>query len=184
MRHPNLLSSCNAVLVVIDVQQNLMNVIHQRDRVIENTVKLIEAAGILSIPILATTQIVEKLGGFSEPVAQVLAGIELMDKTTFSCAGDARFSEALCSANREQVLLCGVECHVCVNQTAHDLLAEGYQVHVAKDAVSSRTPENWITGIEKMRDSGCIITSTETAIFELTCDAAREEFRQIHKLVK
>ena len=112
MRHPNLLSTSDTVLVVVDVQQKLMNVIHQRDRVIENTVKLIECAGIFSMPILATTQIVEKLGAFSEPVAQALAGIELMDKTTFSCVGDARFTEALRGAKRKQVLLCGVEAHV------------------------------------------------------------------------
>ena len=184
MRHPSLLSNPDTVLVVVDVQQKLMNVIHERDRVIENTVKLIEAAKVLSIPTLATTQIAEKLGGFCEPVQRALSDIDLIDKTTFSCAGSERFSEALRQMMRKQVLICGVECHVCVNQTAHDLLAEGCQVHVATDAVSSRTPENWRAGVEKMRDSGCIITSTETAIFELTQDADRPEFRQIHKLVK
>ncbi len=184
MRHGSLLSDQDAALVVVDVQQKLMNVIDEGDRVVANTVKLIESAKALSIPVLATTQIVEKLGGFCEPVQEALRGIDLIDKSTFSCCGSERFSEKLRRVARKQALICGVESHVCVSQTAHDLLVEGYQVHVAEDAVSSRTPENHRAGIEKMRDSGCVITSAETAIFELTRDAARPEFRQIHKLVK
>ena len=184
MSHPNLLSASDCALVIVDLQTRLMNAVVESDRVLANAVRLIECAKVFSVPVIATTQIADKLGAFSEPVASAFADVEFMDKTTFSCAGCPGFLDTLSGTSRKQILLCGVETHVCVNQTAHDLLAEGYQVHVVGDAVSSRTPENRSAGIGKMRDSGCIITSTEMAIFELTRDAAVKEFRSIYKLVK
>lgn len=184
MSHSNILNSSDTVLIVIDIQDSLLKAIHERDRVVENTVRLIEAAKIFSIPILVTLQNAGRLGDCTQAVADALPHADRIDKMAFSCCGSENFLEKLRETKRRQALLCGVESHVCVNQTAHDLLSQGYSVHLAKDAISSRTPDNWITGIEKMRDSGCVITSTETAIFELTKDASSPEFKKILPLVK
>ncbi|MEN6581719.1 MAG: hydrolase [Armatimonadota bacterium] len=184
MRHPNILDESGAALLVIDLQDSLLKAIHEHERVVANSVKLIETAKIFSIPILVTLQYAQRLGDVTQAVADALPHDTRMDKMTFSCVDGEGFIEALEQTGRRQVIICGVETHVCVNQTAHDLLARGYSVHIVKDAVSSRTPANWATGIEKMRDSGCVITSTETAIFELIRDASRAEFKKILPLIK
>ncbi len=184
MSHPNILDNTRAVLVVVDLQDALLKVIFERERVVSNAVRLIEAAKVLSVPTLVTLQYAQKLGDCTQAVADALTHDERFDKMSFSCLGSWEFVEALERTGRRQVILVGVETHVCINQTAHDLLQNGYCVHVVKDAVSSRTAENWSVGIEKMSDSGCLITSTETAIFELVRDASRPEFKQILPLVK
>lgn len=184
MSHPNLLESSDTALIVLDVQDAFLKAIYERERVVLNSVKLIEAAKIFSIPIIVTLQNAERLGDCNEEVAAALPSDARLNKMTFSCLGGPCFPETLEETMRRRVLICGIETHICINQTAHDLLVRGYSVHIAKDAVSSRTPENWLTGIEKMRDSGCVITSTEMAIFELTEDASREEFKKILPLVK
>lgn len=184
MSHPSLLESSDTVLLVVDMQDVLLNVIHERERVIRNTVRLVEVAKIFSIPILVTLQNPARLGDCSPELASALPHDSRISKMTFSCLGGECFPEKLDELGRRQVLICGVETHICVNQTAHDLLARGFGVQIAKDAVSSRTSDNWIVGIEKMRDSGCVITSTETAIYELTKDASTPEFKRVLKLVK
>ena len=184
MSHANLLDSSDAVLVVVDVQDSLLKAIFESERVVRNTVRLIEAAKVFSIPVLVTLQNARRLGDCTDSVAVVLPDNARIDKMCFSCCGNEDFVAALEQTGRRQVLMCGVETHVCINQTVHDLLDMGYVVHVPKDAVSSRTSDNWNIGIEKMRDSGCIIASTETAIFELMKDASRPEFKQILPIVK
>ncbi len=184
MSHSRMLDNSSALLVVVDIQEKLMKAIHEGDKVIENTVRLIEAMKVLGVPVVGTLQIPSKLGGFSPAVEEALEGFPIYDKSTFSCAGSSDFTGELDRLARQQIILCGVETHVCVNQTAHDLLSLGCHVHVVADAVSSRTPENKQIGLEKMRDSGCIITSLEAAIFELLQDAARPEFKSVLPLVK
>jgi len=184
MSHPNLLDSADTVLVVIDLQESLLRAICERDRVVANTLRLIEAAKVFSVPIIVTVQNAQRLGTTIPEIDVCIPHDIRVDKMSFSCFGGACFPDMLRETTRRQALLCGVETHVCVNQTAHDLLARGYSVHVAKDAVGSRTPDNWVAGVEKMRDSGCIITSTEMAIFELTQDASGDEFKKILPLVK
>lgn len=184
MSHRNILSATDAALVVVDVQDALLQVIYEQERVVANTVRLIEAAKVFGIPMLVTLQYAARLGDCTQPVADAVPHADRYDKMSFSCLGAPGFAEALEQTNRTQVILVGVETHVCVNQTAHDLLERGLSVHIVKDAVSSRTPDNWQTGTDKMRDSGCVITSTETAIFELTRDASSPEFKRILPLVK
>lgn len=184
MRHPNLLNSSDTVLLVIDMQDKLLKAIYESERIVNNTVKLIETAKIFSIPVIVTLQNAERLGGCTQAIADALPHDSTMNKMTFSCCGGGCFDDAVRETGRKQVLICGVETHICVNQTAHDLLTMGYSVQIAKDAVSSRTMDNWITGIEKMRDSGCVITSTETAMYEFIQDAATPEFKKILPLVK
>ena len=174
----------DTVLLVVDVQDTFLKVIHEAERVVANTVKLIEAAKVFDIPIVVTLQNAERMGDVTQAVADALPQIDRFNKMTFSCFGGEGFEEMFRDLWRNQVLICGIETHVCVNQTAHDCLASGYRVHIAKDAISSRTAENWVAGIEKMRDSGCVITSTEMAIFELLRDAASPEFKKILPIVK
>jgi len=185
MSHPNILEAEDCVLLVVDLQDSLLRVIHESDKVITNTIKLVETAKIFSIPVLLTVQYRDKLGPTTKAVADVLpAGVVEIDKTSFSCFYGEGFEEMLGRSLKRQVLICGVETHVCVNQTAHDLLLEGYSVHVASDAVSSRTAENRNAGLDKIRQSGCIITSTEMAMFELLKDAGHPEFKQMLPFVK
>lgn len=184
MKNQRILNSQDAVLVVVDIQEKLHSKIFENERVTENSVKLIEACKVMEVPIITTLQYREKLGECVQPIEDALPDKERLNKMTFSCMGADCFPNILNNTDRKQVILCGIETHVCVNQTAHDLLSNGYNVHVVKDAVSSRTKENWIAGIEKMRDSGCIITSTEMAIFEMVRDASSEIFKKILPVVK
>lgn len=184
MTHPAVLSASDSVLLVVDVQDAFLKAIWERERVIENAVKLVEAAKVFEAPVLVTLQNAQRLGGCSQAVADALPQGDCIDKMTFSCLGDDTFRRLIEDTGRRQVLICGVETHICVNQTAHDLLSLGFTVHIARDAVSSRTQANWEVGIEKMRGSGCVITSTEAAIFELLGDASKPEFKQILPLVK
>lgn len=185
MRHQNLLDSSGALLLVVDVQDAFLKAIHEPERVVANTVKLVEAAKVFSLPIIVTVQNEARMGGTTQAVMDVLPNdVKAINKMAFSCMGAEYFPEQLNKADRRQVLICGVETHICVSQTAHDLLAQGYRVHVAKDAVSSRTLDNWDIGIEKMRSSGCVITSTEAAIFEITKDASGPEFKRILPIIK
>jgi nicotinamidase-related amidase len=185
MSHPNVLDAGDCVLIVVDLQDSLLRVIHGSDKVISNTIKLIETAKIFSVPILLTVQYRDKLGPTTKAVADVLpADVVEVDKTTFSCLHGGCFGEILDNTLRRQAIICGVETHVCVNQTAHDLLAAGYCVQIVSDAVSSRTVENREIGLGKMRQSGCIITSTEMAMFELIRDAGSVEFKRLLPFVK
>lgn len=184
MSHKNILQKEKAVLVVVDMQDALLKVIHENDLVTENCAKLVQCANVFEVPVLVTLQYQARLGDVTEGIATHLAHDDATDKMTFSCCGSQGFVSELQKTGKEQVILCGIETHVCVNQTAHDLLAAGYSVHIVSDAVSSRTPENKLVGLEKMRDSGCVIASTEMAVFELTKEAGTERFKEILPLVK
>ena len=117
-------------------------------------------------------------------MAEHLEGVEPIEKVCFSAVQADGFSRTLQDARRDQVLLCGIETHVCVNQTALDLLSDGVEVHVVQDAVSSRTAENRALGLHKMERSGATVTSVETALFELVRQAGTPEFKQVQALVK
>ena len=173
----------NTVLVVIDVQGKLAQSMHEKDALFENIAKLIKAAGVLEIPIIQTEQYPKGLGPTVPEIAELLPG-EPISKVAFSCCGEKRFVEAMEELGRKQVLLCGIETHVCVYQTAVDLLGSGYEVQVVADAVSSRTPGNKAIGLAKMKDAGAGITSVETALFELLKVAEGEKFKAILRIVK
>jgi nicotinamidase-related amidase len=168
-------------LVVIDIQEKLLPPIFQKDHLVKNTQLLIRAAGILKIPAMVSTQYAKGLGGTVAELASLLTGTEAMDKTLFSCFG----SEAFCSAlkrlpgQRNTLLLCGLESHICVTQTALGALREGYLVHVASDAVSSRTEWNWKVGLERMRSAGAVISSTEMMIYELMRTSSSPAFKEM-----
>lgn len=174
----------DTVLVVIDVQGKLAQLMHNKEELFKNLKTIISGATVLNVPILLTEQYPQGLGPTIPELAELLEGVNPIAKTSFSCCGDDAFTQAFADLGREQALLVGIETHVCVWQTAYDLLESDYEVHVVADAVSSRSAENKHIGLENMRDSGAILTCTETALFELLRVAEGPKFKEISKLVK
>ena len=174
----------DTVLVVIDVQGKLAQLMHDKEELFKNIRTMILGAKALDVPILLTEQYPEGMGSTIPEIADLLDGVTPIAKTSFSCCGDDGFTEAFTTVGREQALLVGIETHICVWQTAYDLLESDYEVHVVADAVSSRKAENKHIGLENMRDSGAIMTCTETALFELLRVAEGPKFKEILKLVK
>lgn len=177
-----MLSRDHAVLVVVDIQGKLAQVMDNRDFLIENNRKIIKGTKALEIPLLVTEQ--NNLGKTRPELADLLEGPDAITKDTFSCCGEEKFVSALTTLQRRQVLLTGIEAHVCVYQTAMDLITMGYEVHVVADAVSSRTAANREIGIRKMTESGAILTGTEMALFELLKTAADPKARDLFGIVK
>ena len=171
-------------LLIVDIQGNLARAAADRELLFESARKLIQGAKVFQLPIIVTEQIPEKLGATIPEIAEVLEGIKKIPKATFSCYANTAFMEAFKKANRRQILLCGIESHICVYQTAMDLLEQGYEVHIVADAVSSRTAKNREIGINKMIRAGAHITSTETVLFELLKTAGSDKFKDIFKIIK
>ncbi len=169
-----------AALVVVDVQEAFRPAVLDFDQVAASVGALVRGARILGLPVVVTQQYPKGLGSTVPEVAEHLEGIEPIDKVSFS----AVVADGFDLEGRDQVLMCGIESHVCVSQTAHDLLDRGVEVHVARDAVSSRTEQNRELGLHKMEGSGAVVTSVETALFELLGAAGTEEFKQVQGLVK
>jgi len=178
------LTRTRAGLVVVDVQQRLLPAIFEKERVVQNVLRLIQGAAILKVPVLATEQYPKGLGPTVPEVATAIPGFAPMEKLAFSACGAAGFVTALEERKVSEAILCGIEAHVCVSQTCLDLLEQGASVFVAADAVSSRTPENYRSGLDRMRAAGAVIISTEAALFELLGRAGTEEFKQVLALVK
>src|ERR1043166_4223379 len=174
----------NCALIVIDIQERLLPGIFERERVVQNSVRLIKGADLLGIPIFATEQYRKGLGVTVPEVALAFGSVVPVEKLAFSACGATGLSAALKAKKIASVILCGIESHVCVCQTCLDLLDQDYGVFVVADAISSRTPENHRIGLERMRESGAVIVSTEMALFELLGKAGTDEFRQILPLVK
>ncbi len=184
-RHPNILAPKQTVLVVIDMQETFLNVMHDRERLVANVRLLVQAAVTLNVPVLPTTQYAERMGEVAPEVTEHnrdFAVARPIDKLCFSCAGIEGFTDAF--GGRRQVLLCGLETHICVSQTALDLVHQGYQVHVAADAVSSRTLEKHKLGMERMRDSGVLPCAAEAAVYELLREAGTPAFKSLLPFIK
>jgi nicotinamidase-related amidase len=171
-------------LVIIDVQGKLAQLMYEKERLFENLRKVIKGARVLGIPIIWLEQNPEGLGPTIPEVASLLNDMRPISKFSFSCCGDDRFVNALNLLNRKQVLLAGIEAHVCVYQTAADLVALGYEVQIVTDAVSSRTRENKEIGLQKTHEVGASLTSTETALFELLKKAKADRFKEVARIVK
>jgi nicotinamidase-related amidase len=170
-------------LAVIDVQEAFRPAVLDFERVAGNVARLVQGARILGLPVLVTEQYPKGLGRTVPEVADYLEDVEPLEKVSFSALDADGFPAAL-DEQRDQIVLCGIETHVCVNQTAEDLLAAGREVHVVQDAVSSRTAENRALGLHKMERSGATLTSVETALFELLRGADAPEFKQVQALIK
>ena len=174
----------NAALAVIDIQERLLPMIFEGERVVRNTVRLIKGARVLGIPVLVTEQYKKGLGATTPAVAAEIEGLTQMEKIAFSACGAAGFEQALKKKKVSDVILCGIEAHVCVSQTCLDLLDKGFRVFVVVDAMSSRTTDNHFIAVERMRDAGGVVVSTEMVLFELLEKAGTDEFKQILALVK
>jgi nicotinamidase-related amidase len=178
------LRRAQAGLVVVDIQERLLPAIFERERVVQNAVRLLKGAAILRVPFFATEQYRKGLGVTVPEVAGAVAGFTATEKLAFSACGAAGFLPELKTKQVSDVLLCGIEAHVCVSQTCLDLLEAGFRVFVAADAISSRTPENYRFELDRMRAAGAVVVSTEMALFELLEQAGTEEFKQVLGLVK
>ena len=185
MRHPNTLDKTQTVLVVVDLQEAFRSPIPDFAEIVAKTSIAVRGFAILDVPIIVTEQYPKGLGRTAEEILLSLPdNAEIIEKTTFSSCGATSFVEKLKLLNTKQIVLAGIEAHICVNQTAHDLLSEGYQVHLLQDCVSSRTTHDKHTGIEKMYRSSVIPSNVEMAFFELMRDAKHERFKEIQALVK
>ena len=173
-------------LIVVDIQEKLLPPIFQREQLVRNAQLLIRLAGILKMPTLLTTQYSKGLGNTVPAVASLLPDTLPIEKLAFSCFGSDVFCSALkrLPGNRNTVVLCGMESHICVAQTALAALREGYLVHVASDAVSSRTEWNWKVGLERMRAAGAVISSTEMVIYETLGSSGTSAFKDMFKYLK
>ena len=172
------------VLVIIDFQEKLAAHMHEKEGLTDSICKLIRGVRALDVPVLWAEQNPGGLGPTVAEAAQAMDGLEAITKMSFSCCGSGPFVQALHALGRDQVLAAGIEAHVCVYQTAVELLGMGYEVEVAADAVSSRTAGNRDIALEKMRCAGVGVTSVETALFELLKVAEGPEFKEILKIVK
>jgi nicotinamidase-related amidase len=173
-------------LVVVDIQSKLLPPIFQKEQLVRNSQLLIRAAGILKIPSLVSTQYAKGLGGTVPEISSLLPQTEPIDKQVFSCFGSDVFCTMLkrLPGNRNTLLLCGMESHICVMQTALAALREGYLVHVASDAVGSRTEWNWKIGLDRMRAAGAVISSTEMMIYELMRSSGSAAFKELLPYLK
>lgn len=178
------LSSDNVGFVFIDIQERLANVMKEKEKVVNNCLHLIELAKLLDIPLILTEQYPKGLGITVEEIRKALPEYKPIEKITFSCCDEPSFLNEIKKINRKTLILTGMETHVCVLQTCIGLLSCGYNIHVIKDAICSRTKDNWKTGIEFMRDSGAVITCTETVLFQLLRRAGTQEFKAIVTRIK
>jgi nicotinamidase-related amidase len=183
-RRPLLAEQC--ALVVVDIQEKLLPPIFEKEKFVRNAQLLIRLAEILKIPAVVTTQYAKGLGNTIPEIASLLPQALPIDKLSFSCFG----SDAFCSSlrripgQRTTVLVCGMEAHICVTQTVLAALREGYLVHVASDAVSSRTEWNRNIGLERMRSAGAVISSTEMIIYELLGSSGTPAFKDMLQHLK
>jgi nicotinamidase-related amidase len=184
MGHPCLLDPGNTVLVAIDFQERLFPAVYEKERLLDRVVRLLRGASVLEIPVILTEQYPRGLGKTLPEIAGLLPGIGPIEKACFNCCDAAAFRAALEGVNRKQVLICGIEAHICVYQTAVALLRSGYEVQVAADCISSRDPENKAVSLTKMGALGILPTTMEMALFELLKVASGERFKQISQIVK
>lgn len=174
----------NSCLVIVDVQGKLAQLMHDKERLFGNLEVLARSANMLDMKIVVCRQNPKALGPVIDELLPHLEGVEPADKFVFSCCGSDEFNSQLEAANARNVILCGIESHICVTQTAIDLIDKGYVVHVIADAVSSRTESNKKIGIKRMEQEGARVSSTEMVLFELLKTAEHPKFRDIAKLIK
>lgn len=185
MPHPKILDIAKTTLAVVDVQEAFRSAIGDFALIVSRIAMAVRGFRILEVPIIVTEQYPKGLGRTAEEILLSLSDdFEFIEKTAFSSCGAVSFVEKLKENGTEQVVLCGFEAHVCVNQTAHDLLDAGFDVHLLTDSVGSRFEHDKRAGIEKMLSSGVVSSSVEMALFELMRDSKHGKFKEIQALIK
>jgi nicotinamidase-related amidase len=179
-----MLQSDNTALVVIDLQGKLWNVMNEKEALLENSLKLIKGLRILDIPIILTEQNPKGLGPTLDEIAQVLPETRPIPKLSFDCCQNKEFMQALSGLKRKQILICGIEAHICVYQTSLELLKQGYEVQVIVDSVSSRVIRNRDIALSRLQSEGVKLTVTEMAQYELLQSAENPKFKEMLKVIK
>jgi nicotinamidase-related amidase len=175
----------DCALAVIDIQEKLLPPIYEKERLVRNAQLLVRLANILSLPVIVSTQYAKGLGQTISEISSLLAQAKTVDKLEFGCFGNGEYCSTVAGlANRNTLLLCGMESHICVMQTALGALNQGLNVHVAADAVSSRTELNWKLGLNRMQAAGAVISSTEMMIYELLGKSGTSTFKEMLKHLK
>lgn len=185
MRHPSLLDRKRAALVVIDMQEKFRPIMANFDEVAVHIAVMVQGCQLLNVPIIVTEQYPQGLGHTAlEIKARLPETINPIEKLTFSSCGVPEFDLQLRERHIEQVMLVGIEAHICVSQTAHDLLQLGYQVHLISEAIGVRFPHNREVALAKMQRAGAILSSVEMALFEMMKSSDAAEFKAVQKLIK
>ncbi|MBW1616778.1 MAG: hydrolase [Deltaproteobacteria bacterium] len=179
-----MLETENTALLVIDIQGKLAQSMFNKEKLFQNLQIIIKASQILKLPIIWTEQLPRKIGHTIPELAELLNGTNSIEKSSFSCCGNDKFLTALSNIQCDNLLLVGIETHICVYQTAIDLLKRGYKVHAIADAISSREAENRRIGLKKIEAAGGSLTTVETVLFELLKTAENKNFSDIVKLIK
>ena len=172
-------------LAVIDIQEKLLPSIWEKERMVRNSQLLVRMASAMNLPVLVSTQYAKGLGPTVPEIASLLPDSTVIDKLEFGCFGNGDYCAAIGKlADRNTLLLCGMETHICVTQTALGALNQGMNVHVAADAVSSRTELNWKLGLNRMQAAGAVISSTEMMVYELMGESGTATFKEMLKWIK
>ena len=177
-----MLTTDQAILVIVDIQGNLYHAMDEKQALLKNSLLLIKGMAILGVPVLVTEQ--NKIGTTIPEILDLLPEAQPIRKDSFSCCREAEFMTALSALNRKQVILSGIEAHICVYQTALDLIARGYEVALVMDAIASRTAPNKEIAIQTLTGAGARPASTEMVLFELLRTAADHKAKDIFKIVK
>jgi len=183
-RFSKLLKPESTALLIIDIQERILPVINNHHLVVDNTLKLIKGFKVLSLPIYFTEQYPKGLGPTAKAILDELGEMKPFDKMSFSCSGAGHLFEDFQKKNLSQIVICGVEAHVCVQQTVLDLIENGFQVNLAADAVSSRKEIDYQTALQRMRHHGTEVTTTESILFELLNVCGTPQFKEVSKIVK
>jgi len=174
----------STLFLLVDVQERLYKAMHEKEKLASSLGILIRGLKTIGIPMVATEQYPQGIGPTIPEISGLLESVPVFSKMSFSCWGDTRCREAISSFDRSRILIAGIEAHVCVYQTAIDLVRSGYEVEIPADGVSSRTPFDRDIGLARMRDRGVGITSVEIVLFELMRTAEAEKFREISRILK
>ncbi len=183
-RFNKLLTPGTTALLIIDIQERILPVINNFQRVVDNTIKLIRGFKVLESPVYFTEQYTKGLGTTIQPIKNELGDIKPFDKMSFSCSGAGNLFEELRRKNLSQIVICGIEAHVCVQQSVLDLIENDFKVSLAADGVSSRKEIDYSFAIERMRQHGAEISTTESILFEMLNICGTPQFKEISKLVK
>jgi nicotinamidase-related amidase len=185
MLHPKILDITQTALVVVDLQEAFRSVISEFPQIASRSSLAARGFQILERPVIVTEQYPKGLGRTAEEILYVLpADFEVVEKTAFSSCGATAFMEKLRATGARQIVVCGLETHICVNQTAHDLLQNGFEVHILTDGVASRFTKDRETALAKLQSSGAVLSCVEMALFEMMRDARHEQFKEIQGLIK
>jgi nicotinamidase-related amidase len=185
MQHPNILELSRSALLIIDMQEAFRHNIKDFEKCAERTAIAVQAASLLNIPTFVTEQYPKGLGDTAKEIFDVLAeDVSIIEKTAFSSCAAQACQAGLQATQATHILVAGLEAHICVNQTVHDLLAQNLKVHLLTDCITSRNKKDRKIGLEKMQQSGAIPSSVEMALFELIRDARHEQFKTIQGLIK